>query len=123
MLPNLSNAVKAYMQPLTLVKITKGLVDYVETEIETVIKTRGVRQPLPPQELEILQRGQRAWKWECLHLLPNVDLKPDDVVKFKGAKYRVKEKYDCTEYGYIEYLIAQDFEDEEIESSESSESI
>lgn len=121
MLPNLSSAVKAYMQPLTLVKITKAIIDYEEQEVETVIKTRGVRQPLPPQELEILQRGQRAWKWECLHLLPNVDLKPDDVVKFKGAKYRVKEKYDCTEYGYIEYLIAQDFEEEE--SSESSESI
>ena len=123
MLPNLSSAVKAYMQPLTLVKITKGLVDYIETEIETVIKTRGVRQPLPPQELEILQRGQRAWRWECLHLLPNVNLKPDDVVRFQGVKYRVKEKYNCSEYGYIEYLIAEDFEDKQEESSESSESI
>lgn len=123
MLPNVSGPVKAYMQPLTLVKITKGLVDYVETEIETVIKTRGVRQPFPPQELQIMQEGQRAWKWECLHLLPNVDLKPDDVVKYKGTRYRVKEKYDCSEYGYIEYLIAEDFEEKEIESSESSESI
>ena len=122
MLPNLSNPIRAYMQKLTLVKITKGIDDYENKEIETVINTRGVRQPLPPQELEILQRGQRAWKWECLHLLPNVDLKPDDVVKYKGVKYRVKEKYDCSEYGYIEYLIAQDFEEKEEESS-SSESI
>lgn len=113
MLPNLSNPVRAYMQNLTLVKITKEIVDYEEKEVQTVIKTKGVRQPLPPQELEILSRGQRAWKWECLHLLPNVDLKPDDVVLFKGNKYRVKDKYDCSEYGYIEYLIAQDFEEEE----------
>lgn len=113
MLPNLSNPVRAYMQKMTLVKVTKAVVDYEEQEVRTVINTKGVRQPLPPQQLEILSRGQRAWKWECLHVLPNVDLKPDDIVFFKGAKYRVKEKYDCTEYGYIEYLIAQDFEDEE----------
>lgn len=120
MLPNLSNPVKAYMQKLTLVKITKEVVDFEEKEVETVINTRGVRQPLPPQQLEIMTRGQRAWKWECLHVLPNADLKPDDVVRFKGAKYRVKEKYDCTEYGYIEYLIAQDFEEEQQESSSES---
>ena len=120
MLPNLSNPVRAYMQRLTLVKITKEVVDFEEKEVETVINTRGVRQPLPPQQLEIMTRGQRAWKGECLHVLPNADLKPDDVVRFKGAKYRVKEKYDCTEYGYIEYLIAQDFEDEQQESSSES---
>lgn len=118
MLPNLSGPVKAYMQKLTLVKITKAVVNYEEVEIETVINTKGVRQALPPQDLEILSRGQRAWKWECLHLLPNVDLKPDDVVKYKGTRYRVKDKYDCSEYGYIEYLIAQDFE--EIEESSSA---
>lgn len=123
MLPNLSNPIRAYMQPMVLVKVTKAIVNYEETEVRTEIVTRGVRQPLPPQELEILQRGQRAWKWECLHLLPNVDLKPDDIVLYKNIRYRVKEKYDCTEYGYIEYLICQDFEDDEIESSESSESI
>ena len=120
MLPNLSNPVKAYMQKLTLVKVTKEVVDFEEIEVHTVINTRGVRQPLPPQELEILARGQRAWKWECLHVLPNADLKPDDVVLFKGAKYRVKEKFDCTEYGYIEYLIAQDFEENQEESSSES---
>jgi thiazole synthase ThiGH ThiG subunit len=113
MLPNLSNPVRAYMQRLTLVKISKEIVDYEEKEVQTVINTRGVRQPLDPQELEILQRGQRAWKWECLHVLPNADLKPDDVVLYKGARYRVKEKYDYSEYGYIEYLIAQTFEEDE----------
>lgn len=118
MLPNLSNPVKAYMQKMVLVKVTKAIVDYEEQEVRTVINTKGVRQPLPPQQLEILSRGQRAWKWECLHVLPNVDLKPDDIVFYKDTKYRVKEKYDCSEYGYIEYLIAQDFEDEQ-ESSES----
>ena len=119
MLPNLSNPIRAYMQPMILVKVTKSIVDYEESEVRTVIKTRGVRQPLPPQELEILQRGQRAWKWECLHLLPNVDLKPDDIVLYKDVRYRVKEKYDCTEYGYIEYSICQDFEEDEESSSES----
>lgn len=115
MLPNLSGPVRAFSQRLTLVKITKELVDCEIQETQTVLNVRGVRQPLNAQELEILNRGQRAWKWECLHILPNprTDLKPDDVVLFKGARYRVKEKYDFTEYGYIEYLIAQTFEEDE----------
>lgn len=114
-LPNLANPVRAYLQPLKFGIVTKEIIDHEEQEVVKYVKTRGVRQPLPPQRLEIYQTGQRAWKWECLHLLPNkkTDLKPDDVVIFDKVRYRVIEKYDCTEYGYIEYLIAQTFEDEE----------
>lgn len=118
MLPNLSNPVRAYMQNMVLVKVEKAIIDYEEQEVRTEIRTKGVRQPLQPQQLEILSRGERAWKWQCLHVLPNVNLKPDDVVIYKGEKYRIKEKYDCSEYGYIEYIIAQDFEEDE-ESSEA----
>ena len=114
MLPKLSNVIRAYMQPLTFGLITKEIIDYKEVEVTKIIKTKGVRQPIEPGELlNIAGQGQRSWKWESLHLLPSVNMKPDDIVIFNKVKYRIKEKYDCSEYGYIEYIIAQTFEDEE----------
>lgn len=118
MLPNLSGPVKAYMQPITFDLIHKELVDYVMQETRTTITTRGVRQPVEPQRLQITEEGQRAWKYENLHLLPTVKISIDDIVIFKDVQYRVVEKYDCTEYGYVEYMIAQTFEEKQ-ESSES----
>lgn len=118
MLPNLSGPVKAYLQKITFDLVSKSIVDYEEKETRTTITTRGVRQPIDPQKLQITKEGQRAWKYECLHLLPKPQIKIDDVVIFNGVQYRVIEKYDCTEYGYIEYIIAQTFE----ENNGSSES-
>lgn len=117
MLPNLSGPVKAYMQKMTFGVISKQVVDCEVIEVVTQVTTRGVRQPLPPQKLDIYKDGQRAWKYECLHLLPKPSFNPDDIVIWKSKKYRVIEKYDCSEYGYIEYLIAQTFEDDEESSS------
>ena len=117
MLPNLSGPVKSFMQRMTFGVVTKSIVDYEETETITEVVTRGVRQPLPPQRLEIYSEGQRAWKWECLHLLPKPAFNPDDIVIWNHKRYRVVEKFDCSEYGYIEYLIAQTFEDDEESSS------
>ena len=118
MLPNLSGPVKSYMQPITFDLVSKSLVDCELQEIKTTISTRGVRQPVDPQKLQIMEEGQRAWKFECLHLLPTTKINIDDIVIFKGVQYRVVEKYDCSEYGYVEYMIAQGFEKEE-GSSES----
>ncbi len=118
MLPNLSGPVKAYMQPITFDLVSKSLVDCEVQERRTTIRTRGVRQPVDPQKLQIMEEGQRAWKYECLHLLPTIKINIDDIVIFKGVQYRVVEKYDCTEYGYVEYMIAQAFKKDE-ESSES----
>lgn len=118
MLPNLSGPIKAYMQTITFDLIHKELVDFELKETRTTVTTRGVRQPVDPQRLQIMEEGQRAWKYECLHLLPTVKINIDDIVIFKDVQYRVVEKYDCTEYGYVEYMIAQTFENKQ-ESSES----
>lgn len=118
MLPNLSGPVKSYMQPITFDLVHKEIVNYEMQETRMTISTRGVRQPVDPQRLRVMEEGQRAWKYECLHLLPNIKINIDDIVFFKGVQYRVVEKYDCSEYGYVEYMIAQGFENNE-ESSES----
>lgn len=111
MLPNLSNPVRAYLQSMTIYLVTKSVVDCEVQETKTRMDIRGVLQPLPPQRLDIMKEGQREWIWKCLHTLPNVNLKVDDIVEIKQVIYRVVEKYDCTEYGYNEFLLAQTFEE------------
>lgn len=109
-LPNMSETIKNWFQNLTFKKIVKSIVDYQAVETETIISTKGVRQPFSPQQLKVKPEGQRAWKWETLHCLTNVVLVPDEIVEFNSIRYRVIEKKDYTEYGYIEYEIVQDFQ-------------
>ena len=109
-LPNMSETIKNWFQNLTFKKIVKSIVNYQAVETETIISTKGVRQPFSPQQLKVKPEGQRAWKWETLHCLADVALVPDEIVEFNSIRYRVIEKKDYTEYGYIEYEIVQDFQ-------------
>ena len=108
-LPNMSSALTGLFQPLNFILIQKSLVNGLLQEIETPVNTKGVREPWQPQALLVKPEGQRAWKWETLRCLPEVILVPDDRVNFDGSVYRVMQKYDYKEYGYVQYDIAQDF--------------
>lgn len=108
-LPDVSDALLDWFQNMTFDLITKAITDYDLTETATTISTKGVRQPFSAQQLSIKPEGQRAWKWETLHCLPDVKLNPDDIVVFNGVRYRVMEKLDYSEYGYLEYHIIQDY--------------
>ena len=109
-LPDVSDVLPDWFQPLTFDVITKSLVNYEVQEVTVTISTLGVRQPMTPQQLSIKPEGQRAWKWETLHCLPDIKLRIDDVVIFGGNKYRVMQKWDWAEYGYCEYHICQAYE-------------
>lgn len=114
-LPQMGEVIVSWFQPMTFDLVTKGIQDYDLAESLTTIQTQGVRQPFSVQQLAIKPEGQRAWKWETLHCLPDVKLNPDDIVIFNQVKYRVMEKLDYSEYGYLEYHIIQDY-NEDIES-------
>lgn len=108
-LPDVSDALLDWFQNMTFDLISKAITDYDLTETATTISTKGVRQPFSAQQLSIKPEGQRAWKWETLHCLPDVKLNPDDIVVFNGIRYRVMDKLDYSEYGYLEYHIIQDY--------------
>lgn len=109
-LPQMGEVLPSWFQTLTFTLVTKSLVDYEVQEVLATITTQGVRQPMTAQDLQIKPEGQRAWKWETLHCLPNVKLKIDDIVIFDNVKYRVKERWDWSEYGYLEYHICQAYD-------------
>ena len=109
MLPNMSAAVMAWMQPMTGTVITSTIDNYVTLEVATEAEFLGVRVPLSAQKLEKKPEGQRAWRWEVLYTVPEFLLSPNDVIVFRGNRYRVDAKLDYSEYGYFEYHIVQDY--------------
>lgn len=108
-LPNLSDAIMDWFQPMTFTVLTKTVVDHRVLETGTPVDTQGVRQPFSPQMLLMKPEGQRNWLWETFHCLPGIALKPDDVAVFNTVRYRVMQKLDWTEYGFLEFHLVQDY--------------
>lgn len=108
-LPNVADALLDWFQPMTFKVITKTATDFDIVETATDVDARGVRQPMKPQQLQQKPSGQRKWKWETMHTLPETVLIPDDVIVFAGVRYRVMEKLDWREYGFVEYHLIQDY--------------
>ena len=112
-LPQMGEVLPSWFQTLTFDVISKSLVDYEVVETKTRITTRGVRQPMTAKDLAIKPEGQRAWKWETIHCLPDVVLEVDDVIIFDNTRYRVKQRWDWREYGYVQYEICQAYQNAE----------
>ncbi len=108
-LPKVESALFGWMQIMTFNLICKKNIDGYTQEVKSIIKTRAVRQPMTPQQLSLKPAGQRSWKWETLHALPDLQLQLDDQVTYLDKTFRVMEKSEYPEYGYIEYHLGQDF--------------
>lgn len=108
-LPNVSDALLQLFQPIKFTKVTKSLLNYSVTEVETSYDMMGVRQPLSAQKLAMKPEGQRQWQWEMIHAFPDLILIPDEIIVFNTVRYRVMEKFDWKEYGYVEYHIQRSF--------------
>jgi len=106
-LPNMSETLVDWFQPLTFFRVTKEVIDYRVVETLTEVTARGVRQPMTAQQLQIKPEGQRAWLWETIHAWPDTPLEVDEIISFNGVKYRVMQRLDWREYGYLEFHIVQ----------------
>jgi hypothetical protein len=108
-LPNMAEVMAGWFQKMQFIKITKSNVNYKSVEVETIIDFEGVWDGLPIHKLEVKPEGQRSWSWYGIHAKTNLELKPDDKVKYQGKKYRVMQETDYSLYGYHEYQVVEDF--------------
>lgn len=108
-LPDVQAAMLDWFQKLTFTMIVKTTVNFAVVETPTAFDFWGVRQPFSPQQLRMKPEGERKWKWQTIHAYPDLILEIDDVITFAGENYRVDQKLDWQEYGYVEYHIVQDF--------------
>lgn len=109
-LPDVSGSVDMFLQPVTIGVVSKQQVDGYTQEIINYVKTRAVRQPFSPRMLEVKPEGERSWRWETVHALPDLILNPDDIILWGDHRYRVMQKSDFAEYGYVLYEIIEDYD-------------
>lgn len=108
--PNMRGTLNNWMQALALTKVIKQSINFDIKESYVPLSTRGMIQPFGAEELSLKPDGQRDWTWQMLHTTIDLVLKPDDVVIIKEVRYRVMSKTDCSQYGYVQYHLIQDYE-------------
>lgn len=108
-LPNMQAALLDYFLPMTFTVVTKSVVDHESVEARVQTATRGVWQPLSPQKVMMKPEGQRKWKWQQIHATLDLVLEVDSVIERNGEKFRVMDRLDYREYGYVEYHVQGDY--------------
>lgn len=108
-LPNMSDTIVDWFLPIVFGIVAKSVVAGRVVETITDIETSGVVQPLKPEAIARKPEGTRSWVWLQIHCLPEVALKNDEIISYKGKRYRVDARLNYTDYGYIEYHICEAF--------------
>lgn len=107
-LPNMSQTIIGWFQPVTFITLQKTVNDdFEEVVTETPVNTQGVVQPPKPEVIEIQPEGIRNWEWLEIHSLPNLQLNINEYVIYNGLRYKVMQKSNYAAYGYMHYLILE----------------
>lgn len=112
-LPNLSDALDGLMQPVTAELVEKTIVNgRIQEIVQKTVYTQAVKQPFTARQLSIRPEGERAWPWFTVHIKTNFVLKIDQVFRLSGVQFRVMEVLNYAEYGYMQYSVVQDYNNE-----------
>ncbi len=107
--PDVSGALKDWFQPMVFEIVSKSVQAFQVVEVGTQINFWGVIQPGSGRDLLLKPEGQRAWTPFHLYAEPSLTLQVDDVVLYLGVQTRIMSRQDFTIYGYVFYILAQDW--------------
>lgn len=108
-LPDVSAAVMMLLQPVTVDLVIQQMLNGYYAPIKNLsMQTQASIQPLP-QELAIKMEGERNWRWSLIHILPNIVLNNNDLITLFGIQYKVMKKENWAQYGYIDYIVVENF--------------
>jgi hypothetical protein len=108
-LPDVSAALLNWLQPMQVKQITKKNVNFSVVETVVLINFEGVVENQSPEQIMYKPEGQRSWKWVAIWTLATITLNVDDIVTSLGKTYRIKNKSDWYQYGYINYEAVEDW--------------
>ncbi len=108
-LPDVSGAMATWQQAMTFIHVVKTVVNFDVVETPSKKDFQGVWQPFTTRDLLIKPEGQRDWGWFMCHSDIDLSLRPDDIIKYEGANYRVMQQNDYNKYGYFEYHLIEDY--------------
>lgn len=103
-LPNMSRTVKRFSVPVKLIKITKTIVNHkpVETEVESTIKA-----VVQPAQKEKLNQDKINWSLRYVQVHSIDEIAIDDIIEYKGVRYKAFENGDYNDYGYYENIMEE----------------
>lgn len=110
-LPNMSQTIISWFQPIIFGIVTRSVADYEVTETIQQVQTRGVVQPYKPEPLEIEIAGTRSWNWQMIHCLPSLTLENNQFIYYEGVKYKVVSVLKYDKYGYRQYNICETYDE------------
>lgn len=107
---DMSDALTPFLEPLSLIRITKAVADAILAETQAASANfTGVIQPLSTRELALKPEDQRAWRWKLLLSDRNLVIELDDIVVIKGTPYRCLRDADWSSYGVFNYHLVEDY--------------
>lgn len=120
-LPQMNSVLNRWAISLSLVKVSQDIVDGDKVEIFETISLRGIWQPLNSEQLQSKSEGQRSWEWVLLYVAINEVnqfqslskcLSTGDKVFYEQKHYKVISVKNYGLYGYAEYELCRDYENE-----------
>lgn len=113
MMPNVSGALRGWTEPLTVMVVSRTVVDHRPVETATTAILRGSLRPMPAQEVARKPEEQRSWRWwRLLTTAGAALLKIDDALVVDGHNYRVQSVQRWDRCGYRRYDLLQDYQGE-----------
>lgn len=111
MLTDVSAGIKMMMQNVKIKLIDKSNINgNLQETVKREFNVMAFKVVYKPQEVDIKEEGERAWKWFKIRTPEKIGIKVDDIIKFQGTNYRVKNESDAKEYGTIAYIVIEDFQ-------------
>ena len=107
-LPDVSDAVMTLLRHVKIGIVHKSTVEGYTQEITEWRNVLACRQAMP-ETLAIRKEGERSWRWSVIYVTPDVLLSTDDMVIFDKVKYRIMEKENWAEYGFLRYNAIEDY--------------
>jgi len=101
---NLSNTIKRLSVPLSLVKVTTTIVNHVPTETEVISNIKAVVQPADKDKIN---KDKLDYTLKYIQVNNLEEILINDIVEYKGIRYKAFENADYTDYGYYESIMEQ----------------
>ena len=109
-LPQVGGALVGWQSSMTFKLVRETIVDREIVKTETNYIYQGVFQPQRSRDLLIKPEGERNWKWWLLHTKTKYDINNgDNIVDYKGRKFRVMKSNDWGQAGFYSYELVESF--------------
>ena len=104
MLPNLSNTIKRFSQPIKLIRVVKMIENHRPIETETITDIKAVIQPANTNKLN---KDKLDYNLRYLQVHSLEEIKLNDMIEYKNVRYRAIENSNYLDYGYFEVIMEE----------------